>query len=340
VLLFSENEVRGLVAGELSFSDLLRRKRDEIRTNANVWFSDWTPSGRVRRWFSKPEPEILRVNSQSSNWLHTPTQGDDVIFAREMLDLGSYSDSACSLRLQLRVRSVDDLSKLLRSLKTQLRLEGVDSFAIHQGGAGWYGSGSDNFVTAATQWEQRYAQLNWRSYHHSEQLAYFDRIEGGGLMALTVQQRVGRNAFFHGGFIEILMSGVPVDSAGVRRLCDKTNNEGARFEIVAKKSVQTYRFRPAVEVKPVGIVVDPREGQWACGLVVTNPFYVPGTRGSFGAAELADSPIRFLSNTELLFCRLKSWHGADKAMDRYELEYVEGCWIENLPVLYVACDWA
>jgi len=339
VLLFSEGEVRGLAVGELSFLELLRRKRDEIRTHASVWFSGWTPSGRERRWTSRPEPEELCVDGKSSNWMHASTQGDDVIFAREILDLGGYSDYPCSLRLQVGIRTTDDLAKLLRTLKTQLRLEGVDSFAIHQRSAGWYGSGADNFVAAATQWEQRYAQLNWPSYHHSEALAYFDRLDGGGLMGLTLQQRVGRNAYFHACFIEILTSGIPVDNAGLRRLCDKTNNEGARFEIGTNKPIQTYRFRPRVEVKPIGFVVDPREGKWACGLIAKNPFYKPGARNSFGTPELADGPVRFLSNTELLFCRLKSWHGADKAMDRYELEHVEGCWIENLPVLYVSCDW-
>src|SRR5260370_25793697 len=125
-------------------------------------------------------------------------------------------------------------------------------------------------------------------------------------MELPIRQRVGGSTFFHLGFIAILMSEVTGDSAGVRRLCDKTNNEGARFEIVTERPIQKYRFRPAVEVKPVGFVVDPREEGWACGLIAKNPFYKPGTRTSFGPAELADGPIRFLSNTELLFCRLKS----------------------------------
>ena len=339
VLLFSESEVRGLAAGELSFLELLRRKRDEIRANASVWFSGWSPSGRQRYWGSRREPEVLRVNGQSSNWLHTSTQGDDVIFAREMLDLGSYSESACSLRLQVGIRTLDDLSKLLRNLRAHLRLEGADSFAIHQRAAGWYGSGADNFVLAAKQWEQRYKQSDWPSYHHSESLAYFDRLEGGGLMGLTLQQRVGEGSFFHAGFVEVLTSGIPVNGAAVQRLCAKTSNSGARYEIVTDKPIQTYRFSPFVEIRPIGLVVDAREGGLACGFIARNPFYQHGARASFGGSDLTDSPIRFLSNTELISCRLKSWHGAVRPMDRYEIEHVEGCWIENIPVLYIACDW-
>jgi hypothetical protein len=339
VVLFAENEILGLAFGALEFSELLAKKRDEIRTHAKVWFSSWTRTGWERHLFPRLGPEILNVEGQSLKWLLSGTQGDDVIFAREMLDLGSYSQSACSLRLQVGIRTADDLSKLLRSLKTHLRLEGADSFAIHQRSAGWYGSGADNFVLAARQWEQRYKQLDWPSYHHSESLAYFDKLDGGGLMSLTLQQRVGDNSFFHAGFVEILTSGIPIDTAAVQRLCAKTNNCGARYEIVADKPIQTYRFSPFVEVKPIGLVVDPREGGWACGFIARNPFYQHGTCASFGGSSLAESPIRFLSNTELIFCRLKSWHGTARIMDKYEIEYVEGCWVENIPVLYIACDW-
>ncbi len=339
VLLFAENEIVGLTLGVLEFPDLLLKKRDEIRTHARVWFSDWTPTGWERSRFPSLGPEVFRIDGQSLGWLLTGTQGDDVIFAREMLDLGSYSESACSLRLRVGIRTVDDLSKLLGHLRAHLRLEGADSFAIHQRAAGWYGSGADNFVLAAKQWEQRYKQLNWPSYHHSETLAYFDRLSGGGLMSLTLQQRVGKNAFFHAGFVEILTSGVPVDTAAVQRLCAKTGNSNARYEIVTDRPIQTHRFHPFVEVKPIGLAVDPREGGWASGLIARNPFYERGARGSFGGSELANSPIRFLSNAELIFCRLRSWHGAARPMDRYELEHVEGCWIENIPVLYIACDW-
>jgi hypothetical protein len=339
VLLFKESEVQGLAEGELAFTDLLRQKRDEVRTNARVWFSEWTPSGRRMHWSSGSGPEVLHIGGQFVSWLLAKTQGDQVLFAREMLDLGSYSDSACSLRLQVGIRTAGDLAKLLRTLKTYLDLSGTDSFAIHQRTAGWYGSGAENFVAAVEQWEQRYQQLNWPNYHHSEELAYFDQMNNGGLMSLTLRQRVGEHAFLHSGFVEIITSGIPVDGVPIKRLCEKTNNDRHRFEFVSDKPLETYRFNPHLEVRHIGMIVDPRDAKWACGIIVRNPFYNCKTRGSFGGSDFSRSPIRFLSNTEVLFCRLKSWHGVDEVMDRYELEYVEGCWIEHIPVLYVACNW-
>jgi len=261
-----------------------------------------------------------------------------VIFARQMLDLGT--NSPVSLRLSVGVKGPDDLLRTLKTLKSQFSTSGGDSFAIHQRSAGWYGSGIENFVAAISQWRTRYEQLNWQSYHHSEDLAFFETIDGGGFLCVTLKQRIGENAYLYSCYIEILISGVPVDVADIRRLCEKTGNESARFEIAKNRRIHAHHFRPSVEIEPVGVIVDRSFGEYACGLIVKNPFFKEGTRSSFEAKSLTpSSPIRLLSNTELLFCRLKDWHPSARLMDRYELQYIEGCWIENLPVLYLACSW-
>lgn len=338
VLLFDEREIRGIAAGDLSFNELLHRKREEIRKNAKVWFETWKPERlHVRpRW---RKPEILSIANHSKDWWLSRTQGDDVMFAREILDLGSYSDSAVSLRLRAEVTTPGELLGFLRILTNQLRLAGVDSFSIHQRTAGWYGSGMQNFVEAAKQWEERYEELNWPNYHHSEGLAYFDHLEHGGLLGLTLHQRIGEHAKLYSCFVEIFLSGIPIDMTSILRLCKRTGNEERRFEIDHKR-IQTHRFYPPVKIKPIGTIIDQTEGEYVCGLIAKNPFYKQGTRSSFEVKPLDSSnPIKFLSNTELLFCRLKDWHPVGKLMDHYRLLYVEGCWIENFPVLYVACDW-
>ncbi|HXC43831.1 MAG TPA: restriction endonuclease [Candidatus Dormibacteraeota bacterium] len=335
ILLFKEAEIRGIVAGDLSFADLLQRKRDEFRKNALVWFEDWKP----RPW-KRPlstGPEEYRLYDQYRDCILSSTQGDDVIFVRNPLDLGL--SVPASLRLQVRAKNLAELQMLLRTTKHQLGLAGSDSFAIHQGNAGWYGTGVQNFITATRNWKERYAELNWKSYHHSERLAYFDELQSGGLFILTMQQQVRRNIRYHYGCIEILLPGIPVDPSGIRRLCNKTNNQTAKFELGERKSIDTHRFCPPVELEAVGLIMD-AEG-WAVGIVAKNPFYKPGVRSSFDVPSLrSNSAIRHLSNTELLPCRLKSWHRAGEFMNKYQLFDVDGCWIENAPALYVGCDWS
>lgn len=339
VLLFNEDEIRGMVADELSFTKILNRKKDEIRRNARVWFADWKPRS-WRAGLLPAGPETLRIGSQSANWWRCETHDNDVLFSRELLDLGGDFGAPVSLRLRADVRTSTDLLRLLRILKIEAGLKGEESFAIHQGPVGWYGSGKENFAAAIGQWNQRYAELNWSSYHHSEELAYCDRLEDGGLMGITLRQRVGEGAYLYSCEIEILMSGLPVDPSKLRALCEQTGNNEARFEFEKHKAIYTHRFHPRVPVHPVGLVVDPAQGELASGLITKNPFYEGDTRSSLDALSLSSSnPLRFLTNNELLFCRLKSWHPATKMMDRYSLVQVDGCWIANIPVLYVACDW-
>jgi hypothetical protein len=338
VLLFNESEVRGITANEISFSELLRQKRDEIRRNSTVWF--WDRPQRPLAMPSSLGPETYRIENDSRNWVLSKTQGDDVIFAREILDLGGHSGSAVSLRLSVRVRTTEDLMNVLRVTKHQLNLAGRDSFAIHQGSAGWYGTGLEKFVEATREWQRRYDDLHWPSYHHAEQLAYFDQLDGGGLLGFTAQQEVRPGGFLHSGFIEIITSGVPVDPSGMRRLCKKTDNQNVRFEVFRQMPIQTHRFDKPIEIEPVGVVVDPSKLGWATGVIAKNPFFKSGQRSSFDSPALgSSSAIRHLSNTEFLICRLKSWHPVGKLMDSYRVFYVEGCWIEHIPVLYVACDW-
>jgi hypothetical protein len=338
MLLYTEHEIRGIATRELSFADSLKRKREEIRKNGAVWFADLPTGSKWHRPSVGPEKYVF--NNRAEKWFFAKTQGDDVIFARDLLDLGSYSESAVSLRMGIDAYDTDALSRVLRLMKRQLGLSGADSFSIHQRYGGWYGTGIDNFLAAIRNWKQRYEEVGAVTYHHSESLAYFDRIDGGGFVGLTLLQEVGKRDYLHSCYIEILMSGIPVDTSGIRRLCEKFGNEEARFEVLKKKPIYSNRFHPAIEIEPVGTILDPVERGWITGLVARNPFYKPDSSSSLHLPSLeSDSAIGHLTNTEFVICRLGSWHPASKTMDRYDLLRVEGCWIENLPVLYLKCDW-
>ncbi len=82
------------------------------------------------------------------------------------------------------------------------------SFAIHQQRVGWFGFGGDNFIEAIRSQQSRYAELNWERYHHSEELAYMDRIETGGVFGLSSRQSTGTKHDLHTTEIEVLLPGI------------------------------------------------------------------------------------------------------------------------------------
>jgi len=121
--------------------------------------------------------------------MRTNTSHNDIVFSNELLDcMGRRGDSLFSLELQLDISEIADLRRVLDLLKKQIGLSGQGSFAIHQGHVGWFGFGFESFLSAVTDQKARYDELNWDSYHHSEELAYLDRSDNGGLMCLSSRQ--------------------------------------------------------------------------------------------------------------------------------------------------------
>jgi hypothetical protein len=338
MVLFDEAEIRGIAAGDFSFPELLIEKRKQLRDKARMWFKEQIADER-RHFRRQLGPPVLQVANGIKAWVLSMNKQHEVLFAKEMLDLGEYnSDTAISLRLPLNLRSCDELIRFLRKLKKQIGLAGDETFAIHQQSAGWYGFGAENFITAVKSWEQRYRELSWESYHHSEEIAFFDRLQFGGMVCLTSRQRVGKDIFLHSTFLEVLTSGVPVDITGLRRLCALTENMDARLETMLNKPVETYRFHPRIPIDAVGKIITSEPGQdYVSGLIVKNPFFdKPLPIEKFPSRN---SPLAFLSNNELLMCAMPQWHIANALKYEYDLVAVEGCWIENLPALYVHCDW-
>jgi Restriction endonuclease len=339
IFLFNENEIRGIASSELSFDTLLQEKRRELRTNASVWFSNWSPRATQAKHL-RAAPCVIREDGETRSWVRCSTVRDDVVFSSELLDLDTYySGSGMSLRLSANITSADELGRLLRMLQKQLKLAGDDSFAIHQRNTGWYGFGAERLISAIKKWEARYADLGLKSYHHSEEIAYLDRLEYGGLMCITTRQRVGEHVYLHSSEIEIWTPGMPVDMAAITRICEATKNEGAVLERLPKRPVLKHTFHPRVAVKPVAFISHESavDGDWTSGIIVENPFFGKSVVASDGTA--LQSPLSFLSNNELLICKLRHWHPANAHAGQYELWYVEACWIDHMPAFYIACDW-
>ena len=210
------------------------------------------------------------------------------------------------------------------------------SFAIHQRTAGWYGFGLDHLISAVRGQKSRYQELKWPDYHHSEEIAYIDRLEHGGLMCLTSRQSTGKD-HLHSTYIEIFLPGIPVDMSSIRRLCALTHNSTAILASVNENPVKTLTFRPKIEVEAEATIVSHSNGrEWVSGVIVKNPFLKIGFPS--GDNPPVRSPFTLLTKHDFIVCALPHWHGPG-LMERYHLRYAEACWIEHIPGFYIACDW-
>ncbi len=230
------------------------------------------------------------------------------------------------------------MERTLNLLQQQVGLSGQGSFAIHQGNVGWFGFGFQTFLSAVKEQKARYDELKWDSYHHSEELAYLDRLDNGGLLCISSRQGTGQGNHLHSSRVEIFFPGIPVDISSVRHLCKLTKNQEAQLEVVGENPLKTLGFHPGIKVEPVATIVSDSGGdRWASGLVVRNPFLnsaVPSGEED-SVAELQ----RMIPTSEFLFCALRNWHSPDTMMHRYELRSAEGCWVEHYYALHVVCDW-
>jgi len=338
IILFNGREVRGVATGEISFDELLGEKRDALRTYAHAWFWDGAADS-VRSSHMRSGPDVIQLRNERKNWLLCTTGDNDLLFCNEGLDFRArHRGAVFSLYLRLDLRTVADLQRILRAAERQLGLKNEGSFSIHQRDVGWFGFGVENFITAVENQRSRYTELNWDSYHHSEELGYIDRIETGGLFCLSSRQATSAKNHLHTSEIEILIPGIPVEMDRVRRFCHLTGNPEAMLETVGEYPIKFRGFAPKVEVKPVATIVSHSQGEeWASGLVVKNPFL--RRTPPFAEAGSVKEPFWLLSRHELLFCSLRSWHNPSVQMDHYELSFVEGGWVGNYPAFWLVCDW-
>lgn len=248
--------------------------------------------------------------------------------------------SLFSLRLQLGIREIPDLERTLKLLRKKLGLSGQGSFAIHQGSMGWYGFGFQTFLTAVKEQKARYDELKWKSYHHSEELAYADRLDGGGLICVSSRQGTGQGNHLHSSDAEVYFPGIPVQMSSIRELCALTGNDEAFLEMVKRRPLQTVNFRPWIKVEPVAAILSDTDGRWTSGVVIKNPFLKsPMPVDAQDDEEPVDQLKRMIPTCEFLFCALRQWHKSDRLMDEYELCSVEGCWIAHYYAMHVVCDW-
>jgi Restriction endonuclease len=336
IYLFNNTEMWGIVDGSVSFQRLLDAKKESLRIHGISLLTEALP---VPTGFQiRSESDVFLAENGHVKWLRSRTGHNDVIFSNEFLDCcGNFSNSVFSLELHPILETVRELKRLFNVLQNSVGVSGQGSFSIHQGGEGWFGFGFESFLSAVVNQEDRYRELKWDSYHHSEELAYFDRLENGGVLCLTSRQGTGRT-YLHSTHLEIYFPGIPVDTSNVRRLCEAVKNPEAHLELVEKNPVQTCRLPLAIEVQPAtAIVSNWHGGRSVSGLVVKNPLLTAEIR-----ADVMDQCGQFwhsISKNEFLFCSLRHWHNVGQSMKRYRLTSISACRIERFCAFHLLCDW-
>lgn len=335
IYLFNRIEMQGIVEGSLSFQELLDEKRKYLKTQATAFLAETVPSHQESHLRS--EPDLIQVEENALTWLRSRTGHNDIVFSNELLDCtGRFSDSVFSLQLSPPLDSIHDLKRLFNRLQDWLGLTGQGSFSIHQGGEGWFGFGFESFFSAVASQASRYRELNWDSYHHSEELAYLDRTESGGLVCVTSRQST-KESYLHSTHLEVYFPGLPVDLSNVRRLCEFTRNEEAHIEWVRGNPVHEFHMAGPIEVTPVATIVSNWHGDRSCsGLVVENPL----RNGSTSVDGEDFSKISYLiRDSQFWFCALRDWHNPGVLMKRYRLSSIQVCSIERFSAFHVVCDW-
>lgn len=296
--------MQAMVDGSLSFQELLEQKKKYFKTHGIAFFWEELPEGPESHLRS--EPDVFQVSEEPLIWLRSRTGHNDIIFSNELLDCtGRFNNSVFSLQLHPHLDSIHELKRLFNRLQDWLGLSGQGSFSIHQSGEGWFGSGFESFFAAVCSQEKRYQELNWQTYHHSEELAYLDRTDSGGLVCVTSRQST-KESYLHSTHLEIYFPGLPVDLSNVRRLCEFTRNEEAHIELIKGNPVEEIQLRRPMQIKPVAAIVSNWHGDRSCsGLVVENPLH-DRTIDSDGDDLIKISYL--IRDSQLWFCALRDWH--------------------------------
>ena len=337
IYLFNENEMRAIVTGSPTFQELLAKKKEFFRIRGSVFLLDEVlPDAPA--YALRDEPDVFQVGGSPVPWLRNQTGLNEIIFSTELLDFsGTHDGSIFSLELRPDIDNLHDLRRTFNVIKNLFGLSGQGPFSIHQSGEGWHGFGLESFLSAAARQQDRYDELNWERYHHSEELGYLDRLEDGGLICITTRQSTGTNDL-HSTFLEIYFPGVPIDSSSIRRLCKITRQEGQYLELVRRDPVSSTNGRLGIKVQPVGTIVSIIQGRpTVSGLIAENPFQ-HDPPPSVDDDEFA-TMLTLLRECRYLVCSLRDWHNPGRLMDTYRLSSIEACWIEHFCAFHIVCNW-
>ena len=209
ILPFNAAEINLLFNGKLSFLEVLQRKKSNLRDKSKLLFIVQKNAG-PHASFDPPTEQIVR-KKRHVEWWECEATDYDLVYARSRPYVAWNSDSPQAVSTGIDVSYVEDLERVFLAASKALNLSGNGTFTIYQENRNWHGIGIGNWLQCINDWEKRYASQSWDSYHHSEELAYFEQADVG-MFAISGRQRVGESSFLHSFELEFLLPGIPIDS--------------------------------------------------------------------------------------------------------------------------------
>ncbi len=365
VLLVSGDELLRALRGSDPFLRLLHRKLEALLTHGDVLLDEPTSARRGARRM----PVVLPASKGEFRWpdgsrsrvLECDGEFGQFVFAQQVPDIDWVPAGGVGVTLDLSPealteRSVLDLIDMLASLGWAT----PDArWSLQQSRRNWHGLGAAAFVKTLPKWKERAATAG---SHHSEELCYLDRCDGGFYtLTATIGAHSTRRAFPVN--ISFELQGVPLDVSPLAQLCKAVGaHEPVYFRALDGRSVS--RDHVAVSrhpVVPLAYVVEPdelfgeldtdglseygqldgretprRPREFVTGLVVANPF-----RSGDGAPAALDPPddLRQLDGSGYLICALVHHHPVDFEPVTYRLRSLEYARATDALVVVATTDW-
>jgi len=341
ILVFAPMEVAELMYGRETISRLIEKKRREFRTQGRVWFNK---QSRRRAKLSAPtSAEAIWFDDRQVPYFSFPTGDVDVVLTLEMPYIATtYSKCSFAVQPRLEIGSLEELTDVLNLLHDFVGLSEHGTFAIRQSGRGWCGFGALDFIRAVRDWRRRYREVGLTTWHHSEELAYYDRVDGG-VLCLAARQRVGDRAFLHSGELELRVPGVPANTARLVDFSRALKSEGLRFDLVPASQTRTYVhiFKSRPKVEPLARIVSTRLGRKSIrGFVVKNPFFKNQTRlAKSGQGDFDELFLRLAASSQSILLSLRDWIDEGDEVDTIDMFRMEMMWAGEMPVLWASGTW-
>lgn len=339
ILLFNSREIYGLFSNRVSFSALVEKKRNELRTQARVVFEAAEYERDTKGIESIPAPSIF-VGQQNNTtpWVTKSADLVEVVFAHDMAYVENIEGGDCvGFRMRLDVAGIGELQYALALACQHFGVSENGSYSIHQRPYAWHGFGLKSFLQAVGSWRERYAAARLSSFHHSEELAFFHQL-APGMFCLNARQRLSDNSFIHSAEVEIYLPGIPVDTQPFKAFCRDLNLSSGYFESVpeSRAETETIRFYKRIPLRVVSLVISDRyEGQSISGAVVKNPFY----RKPSMIQKTKSRAMRYITQEELIFCALRDWLPVSAKPGTLVLTDLEATMVGQSPVLRPVCTW-
>ena len=169
VLVFLCGEIELLRAHKARLSNLIVKKRSELRLKGRVWFRTGVGGEYLGVVLPKPTIEYM-YESKGSGYFCSKTEFAHAVSSLDIPDTGwsSPGGEGVRLNLPLSLSTLEELRDLFGYLHDSFGLSSSGAFTIHQDGACWHGSGVGNFMRAAGEVWRRYRAAAMERVHHSE----------------------------------------------------------------------------------------------------------------------------------------------------------------------------